>query len=391
MGKISLSEYQTISINITGRILITVLETDASYVNSNIATKDYVVYNKATQSIIDYNSFHDKTPTMTSVVDGVTITNIADSAFANKQITGAISIPDSIVTIANNAFYNNAISSVSLGSTTSIGNNAFSNNKITGELVIPNSVTTIGDGAFSGSPSTNTINSLTLSNTITYIGSNAFTNNAITGSLTIPDTLTSLGTSVFANNKITSLTIGSGIASIPVSTFENNTITGALVIPNNVTQINNNAFTNNQITSLTFGTGVTFIGSSAFQNNKIAGALTIPPSCPANDVRDYAFDNNLITEVTLPASWTTYTRPALFRNNPTLWKINLGGCTNMFSATNMFLNCPITNITIGANATFSLYDGSLGINEASFKTFYNDNGKLAGTYNYSGSAWSKTA
>ena len=83
-------------------------------------------------------------------------------------------IPDSVTTIGNYAFYN-------CGSLTSV--------------TIPDSVTTIGDYAFSYCPS---LTSMTIGNSVTTIGNYAFGDCEGLASVTIPDSVTTIGEGAFS-------------------------------------------------------------------------------------------------------------------------------------------------------------------------------------------------
>ena len=230
------------------------------------------------------------------------LTSIGASAFnENTALTGSLTIPPSVQTIGDNAFYDANLTSLTIENTsakpsqlTSIGAGAFNENTaLTGLLTIPASVQTIGDNAFYYA----NLTSLTIENTsskpsqLTSIGNYAFrTNTLLTGSLTIPASVQTIGTQAFFDSSLTSLTIEntsskpSQLTTIGTGAFVRNTLlTGSLTIPASVQTIGDNAFSDAKFTSLIFedtvsnSSQLTSIGYSAFQNNRFR-RLTIPAS-----------------------------------------------------------------------------------------------------------------
>ena len=201
-------------------------------------------------------------------IDGWEEDEFADMGITNISVLGPtdVIIPEMIngkpvVAIANEAFYYNRLTSVTIpSSVTSIGNFAFFNNNLT-SVIIPNSVTSMGTYAFSD----NQLTSVTISNGVTSIENYTFNNNQLT-SVTIPSSVTSMGTYAFNNNKLTSVTIPSSVTSIGNFAFQNNKLTSA-IIPNSVTTIGTYVFRNNQLTSVTIKTKTSSSQFSTYGSN----------------------------------------------------------------------------------------------------------------------------
>ncbi len=182
-------------------------------------------------------------------IDGVTVTEIADYAFADLGIDSVI-IPDTI---------------------TAIGSYAFANNNMT-RVEIPDSVKTIGTGAFSN----NKISSLKMRKGVVY-GNACFNNNQLAdedaffyrvredgtidhseiisyggkmrSSVIIPESvektdLKIIGEQSFADNDIIAITIPKTVEQIKKDAFKNNYLV-ELYLSNNIKNIAEDAFSNN--------------------------------------------------------------------------------------------------------------------------------------------------
>ncbi len=251
------------------------------------------------------------------------VTTIADWAFSGcSSISGVLTLPEGLTIIGNNPFAgcigltafsvpeaNASFSSLDgvlfnktkttliqcLGSktgtfsipnsVTSIGQYAFYNcSELSGSLTIPNSVTIIGENAFYGC--SGFTGSLTISNSVTAIEYQVFYGCiGFTGSLNIPNSVTAIGSRSFegCSGFIGSLTIPNSVTSIGVRAFYGcGGFTGSLTIPNSVTSIGNSAFFGcGNFTELTLPNNITTISNYAFYNctklTKIYMQRSTPP------------------------------------------------------------------------------------------------------------------
>ncbi len=216
-----------------------------------------------------------------STVDGVLFNNdktILIQCPAGK--TGPFTIPNSVTSIASNAFYGCS--------------------RLTGNLSIPNSVTSIGKQAFYGC--SGFTGNLTISNSVTSIDDLTFYNcTGLTGNLTIPGSVTSIGLYAFANCSgfKGSLIIPGSVTFIKDRAFMGCFgFTGNLIIPGFVTSIGESTFSGcaGFTGSLTIPNSVTSIGIRAFNGCiGFTGTLSIPNS--VNSIGDYAFSGCLFQKI----------------------------------------------------------------------------------------------
>jgi len=167
-----------------------------------------------------------------------------------------------------------------------------------------------------------------------------FLYNEYSYTITIPETLqskpvTAIDDGVFSGSNISRINLSKNLKKIGVACFASNRIT-QLVIPDNVVSIGIGAFQDNKLNRITFGKGIT-------------------------DIEAYTFNKNELTAVYIPDNIKSIGIGAFNQNN-------------------------IGIIKIGADVDIKS-DTSFGTYGASFKTYYDDHGKTAGTYIYTDDDW----
>lgn len=237
------------------------------------------------------------------VVEGGTLTGIADSAKDKLATSNRVTIPahdaagNPITKIGPKLFGRNADDPdntkikelVIEDGIEEIGGAAFRNNLIE-EVVIPDSVKTIGGGAFSNCDQ---LKKVTLPKNITEIAGSVFYGCPIQ-EVTIPDGVTTIGRAAFQNADIRNLTIPASVTKIDRNAFTNNKNLQDLVIPGTVKTIGRSAFSYCGLINLTLEEGIETIGQEAFRYNNIK-KVTIPAS--VTNLDDSAFNDNIGIEI----------------------------------------------------------------------------------------------
>ena len=286
-------------------------------------------------SITGYNGSATN-PEIPSAINGVSVTEIGESAFENCTSLTSVTIPDSVTSIGFCAFYNcKSLTSVTIpDSVTSISESAFEDCKSLTSATIPYSVTSIGDYAYHGCyfTSENFVNNsnvelddsskptivdtdaggfcikdnvlvnmrpayaigeVTIPNSVIIFGYSAFDSCESLISVTIPDSVTCIDDRTFSsctsltsievsgNNKNYSSTDGvlfnkdkSELITYPAGKTDSE-----YAIPNSVTSIGNYAFAcSTNLTSVSIPNSVTSIGYDTFEDCTSLTSVTIPDS-----------------------------------------------------------------------------------------------------------------
>ena len=223
---------------------------------------------------------------------------------------------ETVVTIPDylffSAIYPPNIKNVKIGSNvTSIGQYAFSDCSGLTEISIPNSVTSIGESAFSGCSS---LTSIDIPNSVTNIGDYSFSGCSSLTSITIPSEVTSIGESAFSDcTGLTEICYNAAEVILSNNTFSNAGIDSEginVVFGETVVAIPDYLFytevgnTSPNITSVTIGNNVTSIGERAFSGCAGLTKIVIPSS--VTNIGNSAFSGCAgLTQITIPSSVTS--------------------------------------------------------------------------------------
>ena len=243
-----------------------------------------------TVTIVKYNGGQSSV-TVPSAIDGKTVTAIAKDAFKDKESLANISIPDSVISIGENAFegtawYNNKpnglvyIGKVAyklkntslpwnsslpvLEGTKGIGDAAFINCETLTDIELPDSVENLGKATFYNCKR---LNNVIVPDSVTYLDENVFALCSSLTNISLPKGLKSIKDGAFVGcTNLTAVALPSALETIGDSAFSF-CINLETVKMSNMADIGRYAFAYNYgLTRFFVPEGVTYIGEKAFAN-----------------------------------------------------------------------------------------------------------------------------
>lgn len=225
-----------------------------------------------------------------TIINGITITNIGDSAFENHRNLQNLILPGQLITIGNSAFKQcENLTMINIPNTVGrINSNAFKNCTSLQNIVLSHNLSSIGDSAFENCQSLQNIN---LPNYLTSIGDSVFKGCTNLANINIPNYVTDIGNSVFENcQNLQNITLPNYLTDIGNSAFKGCTNLASINIPNSITSINSNTFENCiSLKSVLLHDNITSIGASAFKGCTSLESISLPSKI--NNIGDEAFRN----------------------------------------------------------------------------------------------------
>ena len=272
--------------------------------NPNYSSVDGVLFDKSKAEIIKYpRGKSGETYTIPN-----TVVSIANGAFSECSLT-SVSISGDLISIGDNSFeYCSKLTSIELPeSLTSIGVSAFNECSKLAAIEIFSGVESISESAFGNCSA---LSSVTLSDDVKVIGTQAFENCVALVSIDLPESLEGIGACAFMGctalesivipdkvvsigpidedrtdthvgafegcTKLASVTFGKSVETIGQRAFSGCEILAGIVLPDSVITISNNAFFGcGELTSIVVPNGVTEIGYSAFDSCTGLTSITI--------------------------------------------------------------------------------------------------------------------
>ena len=201
----------------------------------------------------------------TCTEDGNTYTySLSGTTATLTSFTGTgttVKVPRSVTTIDGNTYR-----------VTTIGENVFADYSFTSALssvTLPDSIQTIENGAFFGC---SLLSDITIPKDLITIGHGAFYHCSKLTSIKLPEGLTTIGDSAFASAGLTEVNLPNSITSIGVHAFSACTALTSIKLPdNNLTEVKDYAFQGANLETIDWPESLTTVGVSAFQNHAVPG------------------------------------------------------------------------------------------------------------------------
>ena len=192
------------------------------------STLEKVVVNRPMKSMQPANNPWRGNTSIKEVVYGGKCTSVFSNMFENCTALATITIPETVTSIAANAFANTAITSLDLhGGIATISSSAFQGCKSLTTVKLNEGTTFIDALAFNASP----VSSLTLPESLTTIGKQAFQNTALTGDIVLPSKVARINDLAFSGNSaMTTIALPATLANLGEGVFKGCTALTAITV-----------------------------------------------------------------------------------------------------------------------------------------------------------------
>ena len=350
--------------------------------NPSFSAASGALFNKAKTALLKYPAGH----TRSSYTIPATVTSIADDAFYASQLT-SVTLPSKLKTIGKEAFLYAPLTKISIpNSVTSIGDFAFYQCLYLQTVSLGKGVTSIGADAFTSCLSLTSF-SLAAGNSAFAVADGALFNKAKTtlryypmgntrSAYTVPATVTSIGDRAFAGSiSLKKVTLNSRLERIGAGAFTACIALEGIAIPNSVKNIGDEAFYFCMaLKKASIGSGVTKIGIAAFAGNAKLPAIAVNASNTAyTAVSGVLFNKAKTTLLQYPAgrAQASYNVPATVKN------------IAAYAFVGMEPKHPLTALTLNEGLT-SIGDGAFMNCDGLREVIVPNSVKSIGTFAFSG-------
>lgn len=280
---------------------------------------------------------NEMTAEIPSTINGQTVVEIGEKAFANTSILRTLTIPASVKRIGKSAFADTLLTSVTMAGVTEIGDHAFADCTALNQISLSGSLTQIGAFAFQNCGALKTIS---ISDQVNALPEGLFAGCAWLKSVTLPTSLETVASGAFRDcGRLTAIQMGASVSEIAQGAFDGcsalatvavasgnmyyKTQDGVLfnkagtqlllypqgktnetyTIPESVSSVGEYAAAGSKIKYLVLGSGVRTIGQNAFRNAISLSQITF--NSVLNNIEANAFEGcQLLKTAVLPESVT---------------------------------------------------------------------------------------
>ncbi len=216
--------------------------------------------------------------------DTYTVIEIGKLAFSEVKGISELTLPSTITTIADAAFWESSLSAISIPeSVTTIGESAFEATNLT-DIIVPANVTTLGDDVFCGCVS---LESVVLENAIEAIPARMVSGCSALTSMIIPESVTKIGEFAFSEcAALANITLPEGVTEVGRFAFAYTPELKKLPLPETVTTVGHGVFYQSGLEEAALPEAITVIPDGMYQ-------------CCAN-LKEFEISNN-VTEIELQA------------------------------------------------------------------------------------------
>ena len=294
--------------------------------------------------------------TVPETIDGMAVTVIGESAFAEHTDVTRVAMPDNVTEVRSNAFANcTALNKINLPSgLTYLGHSAFWSCTSLTEIEIPASLEKTADEYdYTGPFAKSGLKEVKFEEGTTQIAERLFKDCAALEDVIIPDSVTEIETEAFYKcTGLKSVEFGKNVEVIWNGAFRECTGLVQVELPDTVTRIEQDAFAGDTaLNKVNLPSGLTYLGHSAFWSCISLTEIKIPASLEktANEY-DYMgpFAQSGLKEVTFEEG-TTKIAERLFKNCTSLEEIKIPDSVTEIE-TDAFYQCTgLKNVEFGKN------------------------------------------